>query len=638
MTATYERIYQKIAHRSKRQKALAERIFNWTICARRPLRFEELKEAVAVDLDDVSWDRRKISAETDGKRFLRVCGNLAVYHERDTTVRLAHHTVERFIVQHKRDCSETEAKLGRICLTYLGFSDFETQIIRVRKQQDILGALSSSQASFFRIPDVLGISNSVYSFIVRLYGRNRKSPLPDINYTEITKRYRRQPLPDSLAQKYHLLDYITTNWIWHAKSFDPEISECWSRFAEFVFHKSLPFDFRPWDPLKGPSNLPHVSIFIWALDNNHLPLLVLLRDLPESRSLRPYLEYKTLSSDRMPLHLTTSSAHPHSCAVDSHIYPDTYDWPVMKVLLEGSAEMREFCLREDPTIISNQYVISRALSNTNTGLLKSLLCAGADIRKPDVDASNALHNASRRGEQDVVQMLLDLGADANSRLFQDERGRTPLYEAMMSDCMTDGGYYQPCMDNECSHLPLDTMQLLLDYGADPNAKQIGGGTILHKAVSLGEAYVLLLLSRGADVDARNDQQQSILDVATETSRSMVDILFEYNVNIEARDVKGQTALLKAAQDESGGVERVEMLVEHGADIHAKDLDGRNVLHYLRSSADAIVLRLLSLGVDVNAEDVSGARPIDSAVVQRDYEYLMLLNFDCAQREKHATID
>ena len=100
LTATYERIYCKIACRSTRQKALAESIFDWTICAKRPLRFEELRDAIAVDPDDVSWDRRKVSAETDEKRFLRVCGNLVVLHERDGTVRLAHHTLGMFVERH----------------------------------------------------------------------------------------------------------------------------------------------------------------------------------------------------------------------------------------------------------------------------------------------------------------------------------------------------------------------------------------------------------------------------------------------------------------------------------------------------------------------------------------------------------
>lgn len=201
LTATYERIYGKIDRHCARQKALAERIFNWTICARRPLNFDELKDAVAVDFDDASWDRGKISAETEGKRFLHVCENLVVIHGRDSTIRLAHHTVGKFLEQNKRDYSQSDAKIGQICLTYLRFSDFHTQMIPVNKREDIIKAHSSKRADLYRIPEVLGIGNGASNFILGLYNRNNKLPPPDINYAELMRRYQRKPLPESLSRK-----------------------------------------------------------------------------------------------------------------------------------------------------------------------------------------------------------------------------------------------------------------------------------------------------------------------------------------------------------------------------------------------------------------------------------------------------
>ena len=585
------------------------------------MRFEELKEAVAVDPGDVSWDSRKISAEIDGKRFLCVCGNLAVYHERDSTVRLAHHTVEKFLVQHKRDRSQTEARIGEICLTYLSFSDFETQVSSIRKGQDLIGPQSSRRTSVNLILQLLGISNAVYDFIIRSYNRNSKSSLRDVNYGELTRRYQKKPLPESLAQKYQLLDYVTGNWIWHAKNFDPKIPRCWSRFSEFVFNKSLPFDFRSWDTLKGPSDLPHIAVYLWALENDHVPLLLLLRDLPGSCSLRPYLEYKILCPNRIPSHLSRPNVDVRDLAIAFHEFPEAYDWPVMNVLLEGTAEMRGLCLQEDPSILSNRYVMSRALSDINSGLLKSLLRGGAKLQKTEVDTSHALHNAR---DPTLVKMLLDTGADPNLRLYHDDRGRTPLFEAAMNGFAENDGHCEPYLDNECLKSTLDLMQLLLDYGADPNAKQIGGETTLHKAVSLGEAYVRLLSSRGADVNARNDQQQSILDLAVDTSDRMIDVLVEYKVDLDAKDSNGQTALLKAAQSKSDGAARVEALIGYGADVRAKDLKGRTVLHHLRGSTDGTFRHLVESGVDVNAKDDSGATPMDFAVRQSDNTKLKLL--------------
>ena len=636
LTATYERIYQKIARHSLRQKALAEKIFDWTICAKRPLRFNELKDAVAVDVDDTSWDRNKISAETNGKRFLCVCGNLAVFHERDKTVRLAHHTVEKFLVELKRNPSQTDAKISAICLTYLGFSDFETQMIPVREKQNIYRAKSSRQASLHLIPAVLGVSNVVFDFVLRLYDRNSKSSLPDVNYAELIRRYRKEPLPESLAQKYYLLDYVTANWIWHAKSFDPKIPGLWSSFSEFVFSKTLPFDVKPWGTLEGPFNLPHIAMYLWAMKNNHLPLLLLLKNLPKPSSLKAYLEYKTLYDDGVPPHLLTGSVRAQQLDIDFRKNPDVYDWPVMSVLFQGTAEMREFCLQEDPSIVSYPHILSRALGDANVDLIRSLLRGGAHFHKADIDASNALHNASRRGDKDFAKMLLEMGADINLRLFQDERGRTPLYEAVMYGFSGPDGRRERHMNHEGSCSPLDMIQLLLDSGADPNAKQIGEETALHKAISLGEAYVRLLLSRGADLNARNDQKRSILDVAVDDSDRMIKLLVEYNVDLEAKDSDGQTALLKAAQELSQTAVSIMTLIEFGTDVHAKDLEGRTVLHHLSSSTDGALLRILKLGVNVNAKDESSATPLDFAGREGDYaKYKLLLEFGAVHGEGNA---
>lgn len=79
-------------------------------------------------------------------------------------------------------------------------------MISVRKNQDIFGTHSSRQAGFHRIPQVLGLSNGVYGFILGLYNRNNKQSFPDVNYAELMRRYQKTSLPESLAQQYYLLD------------------------------------------------------------------------------------------------------------------------------------------------------------------------------------------------------------------------------------------------------------------------------------------------------------------------------------------------------------------------------------------------------------------------------------------------
>lgn len=79
-------------------------------------------------------------------------------------------------------------------------------------------------------------------------------------------------------------------------------------------------------------------------------------------------------------------------------------------------------------------------------------------------------------------MLSDLGADFNLRLFQDERGWTPLCDAIMDATSVNNGNREPYTANVTSCPPLDMIQLLLDRGADPNANQAGEETVLHRAI------------------------------------------------------------------------------------------------------------------------------------------------------------
>ena len=118
--------------------------------------------------------------------------------------------------------------------------------------------------------------------------------------------------------------------------------------------------------------------------------------------------------------------------------------------------------------------MTRALRDSNFGLIISSLRGGATLRKKEIDERHALFEASRRGNQDLVNMLLDLGADLNLRLFQDERGWTPLGDAIMNATSVNNGNREPHTDNATSCPPLDMIQLLLDRGEDPNAKHLNG--------------------------------------------------------------------------------------------------------------------------------------------------------------------
>lgn len=120
-------------------------------------------------------------------------------------------------------------------------------------------------------------------------------------------------------------------------------------------------------------------------------------------------------------------------------------------------------------------------------LMSILLDAGAEIDAQDGQGSTALRAHVTRGFLDDAKMLLERGADVN---FRDEFENTLLH-----------------FDHD-----IDMVKLLLQYGADPNAKNIEGITPLHEAVNtaalIGDPASLeiikLLVGHGADPDQDAD--------------------------------------------------------------------------------------------------------------------------------------
>ncbi len=94
----------------------------------------------------------------------------------------------------------------------------------------------------------------------------------------------------------------------------------------------------------------------------------------------------------------------------------------------------------------------------------------------------ALINASKSGDFNAAEALLDKGVDVNAR---NAKGSTALYGAAYSGMV-------------------DLAKLLLSKGANVNAK-VSGVTPLIAAANQGHRFVVeLLLANGADVTAKDD--------------------------------------------------------------------------------------------------------------------------------------
>jgi ankyrin repeat protein len=122
------------------------------------------------------------------------------------------------------------------------------------------------------------------------------------------------------------------------------------------------------------------------------------------------------------------------------------------------------------------------------------------------DGFTALHLAAFFGCDGAARRLLDAGADSNAVARNPMRVQ-PLHSAAA------GRHHAVCA-------------LLLERGADVNARQQGGWTPLQAAAQHGDRVLAeLLLAAGADPGARNDEGRSSAEIAAESGHPNLAALF-----------------------------------------------------------------------------------------------------------------
>lgn len=219
-----------------------------------------------------------------------------------------------------------------------------------------------------------------------------------------------------------------------------------------------------------------------------------------------------------------------------------------------------------------------------------------------------LHAAAKGLHADVVELLLDRGADANATI---SGWRTALHE--VGDKITYN-------DDAASARRLKIIELLIARGANVNARSKAQKTPLHENASDPKA-VELLLARGADVNARDDMGRTPLLHAAATgwdTSHAVQLLLDHGADIHVRDHEGNTPLLNAVWAFSAP--RIELLLSRGADANVRNDAGTTALHIAADSAAGPSLGrglptlalLCSYGLRPDIRDNSGKTPIDIA--------------------------
>ena len=241
----------------------------------------------------------------------------------------------------------------------------------------------------------------------------------------------------------------------------------------------------------------------------------------------------------------------------------------------------------------------------------------SSTKPPGVQDSHAAGDGSTSNQR---SQIIDAMSSGNAETVCTLAQKYPeLYDAKTKDGRTP-------LQFAAGHGPKDLVQLLLDRGADVNAKASSGGMPLHYAAELGNKEIAeLLLARGADVNAKNDIGATPLYQAVDHGqKELVALLLANGADVNTKADSGNTPLHWAAHD--GRKDIVELLLAKNANVGATNNVGFTPLHAAAWSGDnGIVELLLAKGANVNAKTNEGFTPLKVAIQRHNESVAILLH-------------
>ncbi|MDO9011161.1 MAG: ankyrin repeat domain-containing protein [Gallionella sp.] len=316
-------------------------------------------------------------------------------------------------------------------------------------------------------------------------------------------------------------------------------------------------------------------------------------------------------------------------------------------------------------------VLTPAAAMANKQLVELLLANGAKVNVKTNDGITPLHLAAVLGVPDIVELLIARGAEVNSK---GDDGYASLYLAAKYDRKDVAEIllaHQAVVEQKTAKgdSPLSiaaaygnrpTAELLLRHGANPNIKDkrglsplwlnlkatnrfyalaspaLGGGLTSDDKEKLSQArkqvkgewqaVARLLVEHGADLSEDNSGNGPLYMAATTGDRELVELMLAKGARVSGglSECACETPLHSAIAEHHPEV--AGLLINHGANVNARNPSKRTPLHFLAVYIHdgKLAELMIAQGADVNAREKTGETPYDAAVRAGNQEVAAVL--------------
>lgn len=565
----YQRNWARMSQLPEEERNEAFTLLRWVTFAAKPLTVAELTEAALVSLEDGEYPSDNLPDAIDDEyiesEILGLCGSLLSIHQNlpdsaSSTVRLTHFSIKQYylyqdphsrniLIQNERLRHSNEKRentiIAQICLRYIQYDE----AWGVRTSNDpgqVQGSFRDYAAEFW--------SHHV-----------REGDEED----ELMNR-----LIDVLFDSHDL-----TIWERWREYYDLKENSRDENVTEDSKSKIEKKDLKDLMTVMQPSPLFYAA----KLDLTNLTLR-LIRKRPDRLDERSFSGETALAA---------------ACSNGNQ--------QISTILLASGANI-------SLATWSGQTPLHLAARNGHLNLVRLLLESGSEVNSIDLHKATPLHSAAEAKQIEIAKLLLQYGANV---IAVDENGHPPLYfplerndismtrlfiAAAPDQIKLAGKYYKWLpLHFTAQFNMLESMRLLLDYGADPDLVSDLGSTALTLAANLDNSEIVhLLIEKGADVNMRDSSGSTAMIFAAWNKNSeIIQVLVENGAKLDTVDDNGLCALHYAAV--SGSVECVRVLLTAGANQDLlTEYTGCSPLFLASDRGHTEIVRLL-LGNGANPE-------------------------------------